>query len=252
MAAQVPPLWIDGYAFGRQVLRGGEEPWKTPDELGFFLRDLAQLLSLPLVEIPVTPAILAWGELQGVALASLDGRGMERLLADAAFREHLKRGLDTAAGALGSRPIALSLPGPGALAALFMEEGEIDEDVLDDLSLSLADLLRALYRPAFSAVRFYESDPRALEFFDPLTNVARHYDAASILVLGGDASPDEASGFDLVYGEEGGDGAVLGAAIWRGALIGPLADNASFVEVPADMVPEAVLARLRELGDRAA
>lgn len=252
MAAQVPPLWIDGYAFGARVLRGGEEPWKTPDELGFFLRDLAQLLSLPLVEVPVTPGILAWAELQGVALASLDGRGMERLLADAAFREHLKRGLDTAAGALGSRPIALSLPGPGALAALFMEEGEVDEDVLDDLSLSLADLLRALYRPAFSAVRFYESDPRALEFFDPLTNVARHYDAASILVLGGDASPDEASGFDLVYGEEGGDGAVLGAAIWRGALTAPLTDNTSFVEVPADMVPEAVLARLRELGDRAA
>jgi len=49
-APSLPALWIDGYAFGARVLRGGEEPWKTPDDLGFFLRDLAQLLSLDLVE----------------------------------------------------------------------------------------------------------------------------------------------------------------------------------------------------------
>ena len=248
--AAIPPLWIDGYAFGARVLRGGEEPWKTPDELGFFLRDLAQLLSLSLVEIPVTPAILAWGEMQDVALASLDARGMERLLADPAFRAHLKRGLDTAVGALGSRPLALSLPGPGALAALFMEEDDIDEDALDDLSLSLADLLRALYRPEFGAIRFTESDPRAFEFFDPLTNVARHYEASSVLVAGA-AGAEDASGFDLVYGE-GGDGTILDAAIWEGASALPLTDNSAFTEVPADMVPETVLARLRQLSGQAA
>lgn len=247
----VPPLWIDGYAFGARVLRGGEEPWKKPDELGLFLRELSQLLSLDLVEIPVMPALLAWGELQGVALASLDAGGMERLLADAGFRSHLKRGLETAAGALGSRPLALSLPGPGALASLC--EGEADEDMLDDLSLSLADLLRALFRSEFSLIRFTESDPRALEFFDPLTNVARHYEATSVLVLmdDGASTADDASGFDFVYGE-GGDGKRLGAAFWEGASFAPSDDNRAFTEVPADMVPEAVLARLRQLSGQAA
>lgn len=247
----IPPLWIDGYAFGSRVLRGGEEPWKTPDDFGLFLRELSQLLSLDLVEVPVLPAILAWSEMQGVALASLDAPGMERMLADSGFRALVKRGIDTAAGALGSRPLALSLPGPGALAALFMEEDEIDEDVLDDLSLSLADLLRALYRPGISVFRFVESNPRALEFFDPLTNVARHYEAASVLVARGAASAEDASGFDLVYGE-GGDGTVLDAAIWDGASDLPSSDNQSFTEVPADMVPETVLARLRQLGGQAA
>ncbi|MEP2829455.1 hypothetical protein [Parvibaculum sp.] len=247
----IPPLWIDGYAFGRAILRGGEEPWKTPDDLGFFLRDLSQLLSLELVEVPVLPAILAWAEMQGVALASLDPRGMENLLADPGFRAVLGRGLDTASGALGGRPLALSLPGPGALAALFMDEDDIDEDVLDDLSLSLADLLRFLYRSGISVFRFVESDPRALAFFDPLTNVARHYEAASVLVVQGAASAEEASGFDLVYGA-GGEGKVLDAVIWEGASNPPLTDNKSFTEVPADMVPETVLARLRQLGGQAA
>jgi len=244
----VPPLWIDGYAFGTRVLRGGEEPWKKPDELGLFLRELSQLLSLDLVEIPVTSAILAWSGLQGVALASLDAGGMERLLADAGFRSHLKRGLETAAGALGSRPLALSLPGPGLLASLC--EGEADEDMLDDLSLSLADLLRALFRSEFSLIRFTEVDPRALEFFDPLTNVARHYEATSVLVLI-DGAAGEASGFDFVYGE-GGDGKHLDAAFWEGASFAPSDDNRAFTEVPADMVPEAVLARLRQLSGQAA
>jgi len=247
----VPPLWIDGYAFGARVLRGGEEPWKKPDELGLFLRELSQLLSLDLVEIPVMPAILAWSELQGVALALLDAGDMERLLADAGFRSHLKRGLETAAGALGSRPLALSFPGPGMLASLC--EGETDEDMLDDLSLSLADLLRALFRSELSLIRFTESDPRALEFFDPLTNVARHYEATSVLVLidGAASAAGEASGFDFVYGE-GGDGKRLDAAFWEGASFMPSDDNRAFTEVPADMVPEAVLARLRQLSGQAA
>lgn len=254
-APSLPSLWIDGYAFGARVLRSGEEPWKTPDEFGFFLRDLSQLLSLQLVEVPVLPAILAWGEMEGVALASLGASGMERLLADTRFRAHLKRGIETASGALGNRPLAFSLPGPGTLAALCMAAEEIDEDALDDLSLSLADLLRALFRPGLVAFRFAEHDPRALEFYDPLTNVARHYEAASVLVLTEDAAAaaGEASGFDCVLGGgEGGDGLVLPAAIWDGASFVSMSDTRVFTEVPADMVPETVLARLRQLGGQAA
>lgn len=247
----VPPLWIDGYAFGRRVLRGGEEPWKAPDELGLFLRELSQLLSLGLVEVPVAPAILAWVELQGLAPASLDAAGVERLLADAGFRAHLKRGIDTAAGALGGRSFALSLPGSGALATLFMDEDKIDEDMLDELSLSLAELLRTLYRSEVTVFRFTESDPRALDFLAPLTNLVRHYEAVSALVLVGDAveTAEDATGFDIVYGA---DGAVLDAAIWEGASAALPADHKAFAEIPSDMIPETVLARLSELDGQAA
>lgn len=253
--AAIPPLWIDGYAFGRRVLRGGDDPWGAPDGLGLFLRELSQLLSLAIADVDVTPAILAWCDLEAVDRASLDASGIERLLADPRFRAHVKRGIETSVGALGSRPVALALPGPGALASLFMAPDDIDEDTLDDLSLSLVDLLRALFRAELSVFRFTETDPRALDFFKPLTNVARHYEVPSVLVLKGQggAAPD----FDLVYREgegqgEAGSGLILPAVFLEGALNAPPGDNPLFMEVPADTVPETALARLKRLSGQAA
>lgn len=243
--ASLPALWVDGYAFGTRILRGGEEPWRSPDELGFFLRDLAQLLSLELVEVPIAPAIHVWAEEQGLALASLGTNGMERLIAGQGFRAHLKRGLETAQGALGPRPLGISLPGPGALAALCLEANEIDEDALDDLALSLADLLRALFRPGLSVFRFEEWDPRALDFYDPLLNVARHYEAAAIIVLKADMA-DDAAGFDLVFGGSA-EGQILPATFWEGADFAPPSDSRLFVELPAGAVPETILAKLGQL-----
>ncbi|MBX3504204.1 MAG: hypothetical protein KF895_01910 [Parvibaculum sp.] len=246
--ASLPALWVDGYTFGSRILRGGEEPWRSPDELGFFLRDLAQLLSLELVEVPVAPAIRLWAEGHGVELASLGASGMERLIADADFRAHLKRGLETAQGALGQRPLGLSLPGPGALAATCLDAGEINEDILDDLALSSADLLRALFRPGLSAFRFEECDPRALEFYDPLLNVARHYEAAAIIVLKGSAEStvDDVAGFDLAFGS-GAEEQMLPATFWEGADFVPPSDSRLFMELPADAVPETILAKLGQL-----
>ena len=251
--ASLPAIWVDGYAFGTRILRGGEEPWQAPDEFGFFLRDLAQLLSLDLVEIPIGPAIRAWAVGQGIALASLGGNGMERLLADPAFRTHLKRGLETAQGSLGGRQLGLVLPGPGALAALCLEADEIDEDALDDLALSLADLLRALFRPGLSVFRFDECDPRALEFYDPLLNVARHYEAAAVITLRGAArdAEDEASGFDRVFGC-GGEGQILPATFWEGADFAVPGDIGLFMELPVTAEPETILAKLGQLRSRTA
>ena len=42
--------------------------------------------------------------------------------------------------------------------------------------------------PAIGVLRFTEDDPRALEFFDPLTNIARHYELTSVLVMPGEAN----------------------------------------------------------------
>ncbi|ABS62774.1 hypothetical protein Plav_1153 [Parvibaculum lavamentivorans DS-1] len=251
----LPPLWIDGYAFGRRVLRGGDDPWAAPDELGLFLRELSQLLSLAIADVDVTQAILAWCSLEGIDRTSLDANAIENLLADPRFRAHVKRGMETSVGALGSRPVALALPGPGALASLFLEPGDIDEDTLDDLSLSLADLLRALFRAELSVFRFTETDPRALDFFEPLTNVARHYEVPSILVLKGEGG--DAPGFDRVYREgegqgDAGSGLILPAVFLEGAPNPPSGDNPLFMEVPADTVPETALARLKQLSGQAA
>ncbi|WP_339829521.1 hypothetical protein [uncultured Parvibaculum sp.] len=244
----LPPLWIDGMAFGARVLRGGDDPWDTPGELGLFLRELASLLALDIVDIDIGAGIAAFARAQGIERT--DSAGIEDLLSDAGLRTRLKRGIETATGALGARPLALALPGPGALAQALMDQGEIDEDVLDDLAMALADLLRALVVPAIGVLRFTEADPRALEFFEPLTNIARHYEMTSVLVMPGAA--DEATGFDRIYGSAAAaDGRILAPAFWEGGDVALAGDTPVFTEVPVSLVPETVLAKLRVLSESA-
>lgn len=250
MSAALPRLWIDGAAFGARVLRGGDDPWSAPGELGLFLRELASLLSLDIVDIDIGAGIAAWARSYGID--RLDAGGIEDLLVDTALRAHLKRGIETAAGALGTKPLALALPGPGALARLFMEPDGMDENVLDDLGMVLADLLRALVAPSIGVLRFTEADSRALEFFEPLTNIARHYELTSVLVMPGEASG--AAGFDRIYRAEpssAAEGRILGPAFWEGGDVVVTGDTPLFTEVPAALVPETVLAKLRVLSENA-
>lgn len=244
----LPHLWIDGMAFGARVLRGGDDPWDAPGELGLFLRELSSLLALDIVDIDIGAGIAAWSRSWGIG--TLDTAGIEDLLSDTALRAHLKRGIETAAGALPGKPLALALPGPGALARAFMAEGDIDENALDDLAMALADLLRALVVPSIGVLRFTEADPRALEFFEPLTNIARHYELISVLVMPGEAN--EATGFDRVYGPSpAAAGRILGPAFWEGGDVALTVDTPVFTEVPAALVPETVLAKLRVLNESA-
>lgn len=248
MPVALPRLWIDGMAFGARVLRGGNDPWDAPGELGLFLRELASLLALDIVDIDIGAGIAAWSRSYGID--KLDAGGVEELLADTALRAHLKRGIETATGALPGKPLALAMPGPGVLARAFMDESSIDENALDDLAMALADLLRALVVPAIGVLRFTEADPRALEFFEPLTNIARHYEMTSVLVMPGEA--DQVTGFDRIYGpSSAAEGRILGPAFWEGGDVALTGDTPVFTEVPIALVPETVLAKLRVLSENA-
>lgn len=248
MPVALPRLWIDGAAFGARILRGGDDPWDAPGELGLFLRELSSLLALDIVDIDIGAGIATFARAQGTG--PLDASGVEDLLSDAALRAHLKRGIETAAGALGGKPLALAMPGPGALAQSFMEAGGIDDNALDDLAMALADLLRALVVPSIGVLRFTETDPRALEFFEPLTNIARHYELTSVLVMQGEAG--EATGFDRIYGpSSAAAGRILGPAFWEGGDVALQGDTPVFTEVPVALVPETVLAKIRVLSEGA-
>ena len=60
MPAALPRLWIDGAAFGARVLRGGDDPWDAPGELGLFLRELSALLALAGIGIGIGAGIAAF------------------------------------------------------------------------------------------------------------------------------------------------------------------------------------------------
>lgn len=244
----LPDYWIDGFAFGAQVLRGGENPWTRPDELGLFHRELASLLSFDVIEINVAAAIEA---LADVEMSDDKKVTAEVFLRRRDFAELLSRGIAAVSGAVGARPVALSLPGPGVVARRFHTEGEIDDDLLDDLSMELTQLLRSVYTECIKFLRVSEVDETALSTLGPLTNTAAHYQCATLLLLRNSASnATKVSGFDLVFRDGdisfAGEGIVVPQTWWSGADAPPKG-NTFFTELPAALVPEAALSRLSEL-----
>ncbi len=250
----VPRLWIDGTAFGTRVLRGGENPWRVPEQLGLFHRELSSLLSLEVVDIDVEPALDTFVATNSLAIDRNDSAALEMLLGRSDLAALLSRGIETVVGVMGGRPLGLSLPGPGRLAGHYLSAAAIDENVIDDLSLALTVLARRILRPGVGLLRVSESDPRALEFMAPLINLAAHYECTSLLVLRGEAaSSARPYDFDFVYRETSptaGEGAVLPPEYWRAGNERPRGASL-YVEVPADCVPETVLAKLAGLTDPA-
>lgn len=246
----VPRLWICGTAFGTRVLRGGENPWRAPEQLGLFQRELSSLLSLEVVDIDIEPALEAFTETRSPAIDTVDGAAVEMLLARSDLAAFLSRGIETVMGVMGGHPLGLSLPGPGRLASLYLSAAAIDEGVLDDLSLALTVLVRKILRPGVGFLRISEDDPRALEFMAPLTNLAAHYDCTPLLVLRGEAaSSAEPHDFDFVYRDTSpaaDEGAILPPDYWRAGSEPPRGASL-YAEVPADCVPETVLAKLAGL-----
>ncbi len=244
----LPSHWIDGFAFGTRVLRGDENPWTRPDELGLFHRELASLLDLDVIEINVAAAI--------DALADGEAGDNRKITAEAFLRRRdfvdlLSRGIAAVSGAVGGRPVALYLPGPGVVARRFHAESEIDDDLLDDLSMELTQLLRSVYAECIKFLRVSEVDEAALSTLGPLTNTAAHYQCATLLLLRNSAAEaTKVGGFDLVFRDGdisfAGEGIVVPQTWWRGAEAPPKG-NIFLTELPAELVPEEALSRLSEL-----
>lgn len=230
------PAWVNAHRFGARVLRGGESPWQRPEQLGLYYKELQRWLSLELVDIDLAAAL-------DDALGDPGDAAADDLIAvieDRQQRERWQEGLAATLGAGLDVPVCLSLPGAARLASRLDDP---DEDDLDDLALSLTNLLRALYTPELAAVLVHESDDGALDFYAPLANVAAHYQAPLMLACAGDCGPAP-PGFARAYGPSGSSGGrYLAAADW------PLPNGTGarpfYAEVPVAMTPDDVLAALR-------
>jgi hypothetical protein len=237
--------------FGVRVLRGGENPWGAPEQVGLYYRELVSLLSLDVVDIDIEAAIVA-GFHGSASVDADDAAALEKLLGNPELEARISKGIEAIMGALGGRALALSVPGPGRLARQFLTD-EVDEDALDDLALAITALVRAVFRPGITFLRVTEEDPRALEFLSPLTNMAAHYECASLLVLLGDAAAsDQPVAFDVVYREaSGGQGSVLPEAWWSDDGLAPIAASL-YAKIPPAGRPEDILARLSDLARKMA
>ena len=226
-----PPHWLDGWSFGRALLKAGDDPWADPATLGHFSRDLKGLLRLPLIDVNLDTLVIG----DDLSVSDLE----DRLTGDNTAQA-IKTGLSALSGA--GAPVALSLPGPAALATLAGEAS--DEDAMDDLGLALADLARTIAGAGADALLLREAEDAAFDFLGPLCNVAGHNGLAlGLMVTAGGDAPD---GVAIAYGCTS-DAVIVDDAVWSGGPLGETGPHC-YARIPDDASPDAVQAALDRLG----
>ena len=181
MAAQ---LWIDGYDYAVNLLRGGEDPWAQPDGIGTFCGEILTLLSGDKVFLPLLPLLKQHAE-------SWDDNPEDRV---DAINDAVEEGalLDDLAVALASMTATgtmertvLLLPGP-ALAL----GSDDDEDALDLTALAVGDVLRKAGGLSLVRAGLIETSEAGLEMAATLFRIAEHF-GIELSVLDGNC-PDQA------------------------------------------------------------
>ena len=247
------PLVVDHLDYSRRVLlRGNPVPWEDPTALSNFLNQAHGLLrpDVTLLDLGEYYRLAADDPRlrEAMAARSRTGYALRALLADAATARAVATLAATVAGTT-RLPLVLQIPSPRAwLAATHPGDvADLDADRVEAAAMYVADWLRGFAEVPVSAVLLDEriapgADAAALPPVDPqsyvpVTNVAAHY-RWEIGLRGEDT---------VSVGEHEGD--VLGSGYW-------LADDAAvpdargafrLAHLPADAVPETVLARLARL-----
>ncbi|MBB4630679.1 hypothetical protein [Sphingosinicella soli] len=207
-------LWLDAHDYGAQLLRGGDEPWRTPSSLGPFYGELAGLLRPWRLVVPVEPLLMSSLPRSG---DTMDCAGaLDRLVGSAGFAQSLATGLATLAHSPAAPLCAPRLPGPSRLGS-----GLEDEDALDDVVAALGHILRQIAGAALSGtILLDEPEAEALGSVSPLLRIAEHA-GVTLRLIGRD----------------------IATADWD-ALPEGADDRENITVIPADAQPEATLTRL--------
>ncbi|MGW0042992.1 hypothetical protein [Rhodococcus sp. NPDC003348] len=242
------PLIVDHLDYSRQVLlRGNPIPWDDPTALSNLLNQAHGLLrpDVTLLDLGAYYRILA-RELrlhEAMTARSRPGYALRVLLGDADAGRAAVTLVATVAGTT-RLPLVLQIPSPRA----WLEQthpgttDDLDADRVENAAIYVADWLRGFADVPVAALLLDERMAGGVpdvpaDAYAPIANVAMHYRWE--LGLRDDPS--------VTFGEHGGD--VLGAGFW-------LADNAAvpaasgtfrLARLPAEAVPETVLARLSDL-----
>jgi len=270
-AATRPLLWLDDAAYSERLLAGGRTPWLDGAEYLAFRRKAVGLLKADLTAVPVAGFMRAWvtahPELQNAMAAKKRVVFPARtLLADEGLRDHLVETLNSLRAAFQHAPLLLSMPSPRALVVeawrlAFGADGDVEVggDEADACAVYFAEFLRCFGACGIDGVLLEEAtgaepqDAEELGWYQPVVNVAAHYRwDLGVRFPEAEGFSGEAAPMQFVIAPRVIAGAVYGqalpAAIWDGAAfdIAPTA-KFRFASVPADAVPEQVLARLAAL-----
>ena len=175
MTARLHLDWID-YAEG--LLGGGAIDWSSPAAVSGLINKAQALLPSDLVILPVDRMVLAMADPVGLAAKPRGAQPLRTLLADEANRARL---IDTLS-MIAVPALALGLPAPGAFAGLAarlagLPSPTVDEDLVDDAAVYLADFLRVFANSTIAGIFVAESEAESAlrSFYAPLEKVAASY-----------------------------------------------------------------------------
>lgn len=270
MAALRRLLWLDHTAYSARLLVQGQAPWLDTAACVAWLRQAQGLLRPDVLALPLADVASAWLDhhpaLQ-TAIAGKTKRGhgpLKELLAAEDLRAHATDLVTALCATMPGTVFSLVLASPRDWALQTLERAggspdALDEDAVDAAAATLAEFLRLFARAGVDAVLLHESRPWApdeaqvlLELYQPVANVARHYDwhwgvqwpEAVALPAG------QAPGFTIAPASCGVSlaGMTIPAGFWQGdAPPAPTAGCFDYARIPTNAHPETVLARLAEL-----
>lgn len=263
-------LWLKSSGYARRLLLGADgDPWLSAAQFLSFFTQAQGLLRPDVAVVEVAELYRSWvsrhpdlaGEMAAKRRAAFP---LRKVLEAEGPRKLLVEVLEAvAASQRGQRPMVLALPTPRAFlvtvnAWIGRDDVAVEEDDVEDAAMYMADLLRAVSTLPVGGVLLEDGpglgaiDPADVGGFTPLVNVAKHYRWPLVVrLVGGGADLQIAlSGLaDAVITANPADGLAgravgvdVGAALWEGAALPP-ADpwRFTFVDIPVDMKPEAVL-----------
>jgi hypothetical protein len=164
MTAPFSGRLVNGWGFGQNMLAQGRDPLADPALLAPFLGQLKGLLGTSVIAVDMT---------RFLASEMADASGAAAV--EQALTAHPTRRAVQAAGDVvraTALEVCLVLPGPAGFAAAVGCPD--DEDVMDEVGLSLADFVRMAASAGVPGILLNEPGPDGLDFLGPVFNVAEH------------------------------------------------------------------------------
>ncbi len=270
VSAERTPLWIDAWRYGEKLLNRGEPaPWNDVGQLVSFAGKLQDLVASDVLMVEVRPFYDYWLQrnpelLEAMAEKRRLGYPLRTLLADQAARSLFHEHVEALCRTNSQLPVLLAMPSPRQWMAWAhcrsrgVESVEVSWDDAESAAMYLADYLRTFADCALSGVLLRDaagSGPRDLSEvarYQPVVNVAKHYQWHVVLDTGDDAGmtfPD-ADRMSVL----GSDIAGLSGVRATAGLVGQgeasprgKAGCYCYVQVPETAVPESVLEHLENL-----
>jgi len=252
-------VWLESSGYARRLLLGeGGDPWaEGPAKFLSFFTQARGLLRADVAVIELGEMFTSWLARHPALAAEMGSKKraaypLRRLLEEGGPRALLDEVAEAVGAHLqGQVPMVLAMPAPGALLALAQKaagrEPELDEDLVEDAAMYVADFLRCVSTRPVGGLLLVEGEiPGPAERYTPVFNAAQHYRWA---VVGRDAAPGSEPLFDAVIGTAPqAQGRDVSAALFGGADLPRLeAGQFYFAQIPVEHSPEAVLDALARL-----